>query len=81
MFLEIRSSRKCNLFVECLYGRDGANVSHDAIKAIKAKVRAEGTGAGSTWWVRKVQVYRERTGNDVTYIKALRHGLICDSRG
>lgn len=74
-------SQKCNLFVERLHGRDGANVSHDAIKAIKAKVKAEGTGARSTLWVRKVQVYRKRAGNDVTYIKALRHGLICDSRG
>lgn len=41
-------SRKCKLFVERLYGRDGANVSRDPIKTIKAKVTAEGAGARST---------------------------------
>lgn len=41
-------SQRCKLFVERLYGRDGVNVSHDAIKTIKTKVKAEGTGARST---------------------------------
>lgn len=38
-------SQRCKLFA---YGRDGANVSRDAIKAIKAKVKAERTGSRST---------------------------------